>query len=379
MGKSGAARRRGVVRAAAMAVLLVAVATGCGGDGGGDRGDGGREAATTERTPTTPTTRPAQPDVPTDATQPAQPASGPGGSDYAHGDWRVSSGGSGSDAWYVFEPVDPQPREAPVTIMLHGYFEYAGYDQLHDLIRHTVRTGSIVVYPRWQTDVAAPCPGPADIEPCVASATAGILGALDHLAGDPARVQPDLERAGYFGFSFGGILTANLTNRHEDLGLPVPRAILLDDPHDGGVAGPGEPALDDSLDGIPSSTLVVCHSGAEGVVAEPGKAGSTCNAVFPRLDHIDADDKALVMTHPDGHGAPPLSSGHGVCASWPGTADAYDWGFCWRTWDALRSAAEDGTDRAYALGDTPEQRSIGAWSDGVAVVPLTVEDEALRP
>ena len=66
-------------------------------------------------------------------------------------------------------------------------------------------------------------------------------------------------------------------------------------------------------------------------------------------------------------------------ASWPGTADAYDWGFCWRTWDALRSAAEDGTDRAYALGDTPEQRSIGAWSDGVAVVPLTVEDQALRP
>ena len=43
-------------------------------------------------------------------------------------------------------------------------------------------------------------------------------------------------------------------------------------------------------------------------------------------------------------------------------------------------AAEDGTDRAYALGDTPEQRSIGAWSDGVAIAPLVVRDEApLRP
>ena len=36
----------------------------------------------------------------------------------------------------------------------------------------------------------------------------------------------------------------------------------------------------------------------------------------------------------------------------PGQADAYDWYFCWKTWDALRSAALDGTDRDVALGDT---------------------------
>ena len=64
-------------------------------------------------------------------TQPAQPKSGPGGSDYPHAGWRVSSGGSGADAWYVFEPVRPRPRKAPLAVVMHGYYEFAGYDQMY--------------------------------------------------------------------------------------------------------------------------------------------------------------------------------------------------------------------------------------------------------
>ena len=87
----------------------------------------------------------------TTSAQPAQPTSGPGGSAYAHRDWRVSSGGQGVFAWYAFEPIDPAPTSAPLAIILHGYGEYSGYDQMYELIRHTVRTGNIVIYPRWQT------------------------------------------------------------------------------------------------------------------------------------------------------------------------------------------------------------------------------------
>ena len=67
-------------------------------------------------------------------------------------------------------------------------------------------------------------------------------------------MQPDLAKASYSGFSFGGIVTANMANRYKALRLPRPRAIFLDDPHDGGLAGAGEPALDNSLAGIPSKT-----------------------------------------------------------------------------------------------------------------------------
>ncbi|HET6830794.1 MAG TPA: hypothetical protein VFH44_05525 [Solirubrobacterales bacterium] len=313
-------------------------------------------------------------------TQPPQPRSGPGGSDYEHRDWRVHHGGEGYDSWYAFEPTGPRPERAPLAIVMHGYYEFAGYDQLHELIRHTVRQGSIVIYPRWQTDVAVPCPGPYYIEPCMDSAAAGIRGAMSFLRSRPSWTQPKRRLTSYLGFSFGGIITANLANRWRSLGLPKPRAVFLEDPHDGGLAGFGEPALDDSMAGIPRSAKLQCHSSANGVIGGPGKADSSCNALFPMLGHIPNRNKDLVMIEGDDHGAPPLTAGHGVCAAFPGTADAYDWNFCWKVWDALRDFANYGTHRRYALGDTRRHRSNGRWSDGTPIAPLKVRNRApIRP
>jgi pimeloyl-ACP methyl ester carboxylesterase len=312
--------------------------------------------------------------------QPPQPKSGPGGRAHSHRGIRVTAGGSGNDAWFAFEPTGPQPRKTPLAIVMHGYFAFSGYDQMFGLISHTVRRGSTVIYPLWQTGIADPCPGPFDIEPCMTSAVNGIRGALAYLRSSRKRVQPDLRRTSYFGFSFGGIITANLANRYRSLGLPRPRAIFLDDPHDGGLAGPGEPALDDSLAGIPPSVRFECHSGAEGVISEPGKQGSSCNAVFPKLGQIPAANKDLVLTHTDTHGQPTLSSAHGVCAGGgsdnSGTSNAYDWNFCWKVWDALRSCAYSGKNCRYALGNTPQHRSLGRWSDGTPVIPLKIQNAA---
>lgn len=319
------------------------------------------------------------PKVETPVTQPPQPTSGPGGSDYPHAHFRVTAGGSGNDAWYVFEPIDPQPASAPLAIIMHGYFEFSGYDQMYAYIRNSVLRGDVVIYPRWQTDIANPCPGPFNIEPCMTSAVNGIRGALSYLQSSPSHVQPELDRTGYFGFSFGGIITANLANRYQSLDLPQPRAIFLDDPHDGGLAGFGEPALDDSLSGIPSTTLFECHSGADGVISEPGKADSSCNAVFPKLGQIKKRYKDLVLTHTDSHGTPPLSSAHGVCAGGPGfggPANAYDWNFCWKVWDALQTCAYYTRDCSYALGNSHNHRFLGRRSDGVPVIPLKVQDTA---
>ena len=315
------------------------------------------------------------------ATQPPQPKSGPGGSDYAHAGVRESSGGSGPNAWYVFEPTTPRPRKAPLAVVMHGYYEFSGYDSFAKLIRHTVRKGNVVIFPRWQTDVAVPCPGPFDIEPCMRSAAKGIRGALAHLRARPrARVQPDPSRTSYFGHSFGGIITANLANRYRSLRLPKPRAVFLDDPHDGGLNGFDEPAVDDSLAGIPRTVLFECHSGSQGVIAGANTANGSCNSIFPKLWRIPKRNKDLVMTLPDTHGTPALSSTHGVCATHGGVADAYDWNFCWKVFDALRDCAYRGRNCAYALGDTKAHRSNGRWSDGVPVAPLTIQDRApLRP
>lgn len=315
-------------------------------------------------------------------TQPPQPKSGPGGRAHPYRGFRVTAGGSGNDAWFAFEPARPRPRMAPLAIVMHGYGEFAGYGTMYDFISHTVRRGSVVIYPRWQTGIAAPCPGPFNIEPCINSAVNGIRGALSYLQSSSTRVHPLLRRTSYFGFSFGGIVTADMTNRFRSLRLPRPRAIFLDDPHDGGLNGFGEPALDDTLAGIPRKTKFECHSGADGVISEPGKADSSCNAVFHLIQQIPDRNKDLVLTHTDSHGQPTLSSAHGVCSA--GTtlsgasnpANAYDWNFCWKVWDALRSCAYRGQNCRYALGNTPEHRSLGRWSDGTPVTPLKIQNAA---
>lgn len=368
-------------RAVVMAVVVLTAVAGCAGasdEGGADTPGTTTAPATTA--PTTSTTIAPQPPSTVEApagatvTQPAQPTSGPGSSALPHRDWEVSEGGTGADAWYVFEPTSPRPATAPLAIVLHGYGEFEGYGTMHELIRHTVLGGSVVVYPRWQTGIAEPCPGPFDIEPCMASAVAGIEGALAFLAADADRAQPDLDRTSYFGFSFGGIVTTNLANRWEELDLPEPRVVFLDDPHDGGLDGLGEPALDDSLAGVPATTLFECHVGADGVIAEDPSGG--CNAVLPKLDHLPADRRAIVMTTTDDHGQPVLSSGHGVCAAGEGQADAYDWGFCWKVWDDLRAAADAGAEPTAAIGDTPAHTDNGEWSDGTPIAPLTVQHSA---
>lgn len=309
-------------------------------------------------------------------TPPGQPASGPGGSSTPHKGVQVISGGVGNDAWFLFLPTTPQPTSAPLSVVTHGYFEFDGYGMNEAFARHTALTGDVVIYTRYQTTATTPCPGPFSIAPCIDSEVAGIKGALAYLKVHPELPQPQLEKTSYFGFSFGGIITANIANQWQSLGLPQPRAIFLDDPEDSGLAGPGEPALDDSLAGIPSSTKIVCHSGADGAIQDaPDPLVDTCNAIFPKLGHIPAANKTLVSTSTDTHGTPALSSKHGVCAG-PGSGfvvDSYDWGFCWRSWDALRSCARAAKDCQYALGDTPENRYIGTWSDGTPMIGLKIQ------
>jgi len=111
-----------------------------------------------------------------------QPDSGPGGHAYPHGGVQVTAGGSGYDAWFVFEPTNPKPASAPLVILTHGYGEYSGYEMHRALIEHTVRKGNVVIYPRWQTDLLIPCPGPANIEPCIASELKGIRDGLAYLS-----------------------------------------------------------------------------------------------------------------------------------------------------------------------------------------------------
>jgi hypothetical protein len=56
------------------------------------------------------------------------------------------------------------------------------------------------------------------------------------------------------------------------------------------------------------------------------------------------------------------------------TVDAIDYYCYWKLFDGLIEAAFYGKNRAYALGDTPQQRFMGIFSDGKPVTELIVTD-----
>ena len=98
---------------------------------------------------------------------------------------------------------------------------------------------------------------------------------------------------------------------------------------------------------------------------------------------MDPQNKNFVIVHSDSHGTPPLianhlapvapdlaynSGGDIAAATHPALRnpsmmiDALDYYGFWKLFDGLCDAAFFGTDRQYALGNTPEQRNMGKWS-----------------
>src|SRR4051794_10482422 len=78
---------------------------------------------------------------------------------------------------------------------------------------------------------------------------------------------------------------------------------------------------------------------------------------------------------PDTHPDSPLKPDHPLPATtlW-GPLDAYDWYGMWKWLDALMSCSSAGHACNAASGNTPQQRFLGTWSDGVPVTEPQVRD-----
>ena len=73
---------------------------------------------------------------------------------------------------------------------------------------------------------------------------------------------------------------------------------------------------------------------------------------------------------------PPLSSSHGVCAAPAGHGRRLRLELLLEGLGRVTRRASDGDMSQSALGDTPEHRSNGLWSDGTPIAPLTIQDAA---
>jgi pimeloyl-ACP methyl ester carboxylesterase len=320
---------------------------------------------------------------------PSQPESGPGGKQYAHSAVTKNRFGIGGEEYWIFEPDSPKPKSAPLVVFIHGW---GGMNPLYygAWLDHLVKRGNIVIYPRYQAGLLTPV---REFSPNTIRA---IKSAIARLESDSAHIKPDLKKFAVVGHSMGGLLAANVAALASESGLPEVRAVMSVEP--GISEHPVNFPLAD-LKKIPSATLLLAIAGDQDTLV----ADKDAKRIYLESTRVPAANKDFITLVTDDRGMPALRGSHraptapdpsydngegarGVSNRVGGSSppqnrrgeipaiDAMDFYGTWKLFDGLCDAAFYGKNREYALDNTPQQRFMGKWSDGVAVKELKVTD-----
>ena len=328
---------------------------------------------------------------------PSQPASGPGGKQAAHAGVTKNRYGSGGQEYWIFEPHSPKPASSPLIVLLHGW---GGMNPLYygAWIDHLVKRGNIVVYPRYQASLLTSI---TDFTPNTLHA---IKDAITRLQTEPGHVKPDLKKFATVGHSLGGILAANVAALASESGLPRVSAVMSVEP--GITESPINIPLAD-LKKIPAETLLLAVAGDQDTLVRDYDA----KRIYYESTRVPASNKDFITLVSDSHGTPGLQASHRAPTAMDKAYDsgegfgggpaqaiggrtidaarqtdrrdrletmminALDFYGIWKLFDGLCDAAFYGKNREYALGNTPQQRFMGVWSDGVPVKELKVTDK----
>ena len=272
-------------------------------------------------------------------TQPNQPSSGPGGSDYTFGgvtQYDYGTNGSGGDFW-LYEPNSPTPDSANVVVFIHGLGEtnpklYGAF------IKHLVRKGNIVIYPRYQKDLNTSNTTFND------SCAHGIKRGLDTIQ-KAGHVKGRIQNFFVLGHSVGGLLTANMTMLHQQYGLPKPLSAFSMQP--GAVS-----FLMPDYSAFPSDVPYLSLVSNDDIIV--GTAPGT--TIYNQSVNAPTSHKNLVHTYADNHGSPAVTASHFdplagdaafdngetnlfILASGNGPVDAFDYYCTWKLQDALMDCA----------------------------------------
>lgn len=321
---------------------------------------------------------------------PPQPDSGPGGKQKPHAAVIKNRYGQGGKEYWIFEPDRPKPQTAPVVVFLHGW---GGTNPLYygAWIDHLVKRGNIVVFPRYQSNILT------RREDFIPNTLDAVTAAIARLQSEPGHVRPDMKKVAAVGHSLGGVLAASLAALAAENKLPQVRAVMAVEP--GLTRAPVSVPIAD-LSKIPSSTLLLSIAGdRDGLVAD-----HDAKRIYYESQQISAGNKDFVLLVSDERGRPGLIAGHraptapdkeydngegdltnrGAPSQSDGQArvdsrtpviDALDYYGLWKLFDGLCDAAFYGKNREFALGNTPQQRFMGKWSDGTPVKELVVTDK----
>lgn len=304
---------------------------------------------------------------------PDQPLHGPGGSDYLHQEVVMLDFAEEADGYWLFEPAAPVPKSAEVVVFCHGYGAYNPmiYGQW---IKHLVKKGNIVLFPRYQENLFFPRPNAFSTN--VATAIKDAKKEME----ERNHIQAIWDNLAFIGHSYGGVIAADLAVNFSNHKIPQPAAALLCSPGTGPLSG----GRLKSYEAVPADLqLLITTSENDPIVGDEFglKVFHTATRVVRRN---------LVRQFSDDHGWPAITSGHnevyGLDEQFDSGVRNYsankalrmakvnpiDYSGYWKLGDALLDCSRYGKNCNIAFGNTPEQTSLGTWSDGTPVKPLSV-------
>jgi len=345
-------------------------------------------------------------------TQPQQPRTGPGGAKYNHAAVAKSVYGKGAGQYWIFEPARPTPKSAPIIVFNHGWGGtnpkiYGAW------IEHIVRRGNIVIYPIYQEPGKLRYPT-RQITP---NAIRAVKNAVNRLR-EEGGIKPELDKFAIVGHSAGGQITANMAALASSVGLPEPKAVMCVQPGKSWSKSQKVAIPLEDLSTMPESTLLLVVVGDKDRIVRDIDA----KRIFNETVRIPLVNKDFIIVVSDNCGRPVLTANHfaptalsedydsgekskrrkkdgfllsrlrrrlksriearqksgrnGRSNSEGGlrSVDTLDYYGFWKLFDGLYEAAFYGRNRDYALGNTPDQRFMGKWSDGTPVKALIVTD-----
>ena len=287
----------------------------------------------------------------TTATPPGQPSHGPGGSQHRHAAVRSIEVAGAASAVTIFTPAQPTPARAPVVVFTQG----VGPDDYRGWIDHLVRHGSIVVFQNQPFRTVG-------LRERRAGLVDGLRAALQTLD-RPGHVRPQPGNLVVVGHSIGAVMAAQLAADAPSQRLPRPRAVFALQP---------PPEDQNSLRLLrripPSTLLLVLASDQDERVGEEG-----AKQLWAALGHLPPANRDYVRVRSDKRGSVPLRANHLFpLSSAANPPDALDYFGAWKLLDGLQRCATARRSCEFALGATPQQRSMGRWSDGSPVQPLEI-------
>jgi len=305
-------------------------------------------------------------------TPPTQPATGPGGNNHPYEAVVTKRFGEGRNGYWIAYPkgVD-QPL--PVVGFLHGWGVFT-MQPYQAWVNHIVRRGNIVIYPQYMESYID---NPADMTGIAGRAVADAFTKLG-TDGIPTAIDGKFALVGH---SLGGCISANFANDPEAYGVPKPLAVMPVEPGDSRRGTKIDwllPKTFKSSAKIPAETLLLVVVGEDDRVVN----NKVALRMFKEAKQVPLENRDFVTFHTDPRGMPPLRADHFIPLGFVNVPEpsrwapnAYDYLGLWKLFDGLTDAAFYGKNREYALGNTPQQRSLGTWSDGVPVKELTVTDK----